>query len=186
MCAALVAMSFVHLGSDQPLHAWSSELVLHHAGIPLALFVLLQDYRFVLLDAFVRFLANVLLAGLLTFAMIRITFQWVSIDPRVAGNPLYSALLLVGICLLLIAFALLRSQVQQWLTRVVFRRPDLNKALHEMQSRSVLFTDETSFLEWAAGELAQFMRTERVEMISEGPLPRNAAWTGPAVSSPSL
>ena len=167
MCAALVAMSFVHLGTGQPLNAWSSELVLHHAGIPLALFVLLQDYRFVLLDAFVRFLANVLLAGVLTFAVIRIAFQWVTIDPRVSGNPLYAALFLVGICLLLILFDLLRAQVQQWLTRVVFRRPDLNKALHEMQSRSVLFTDESGFLEWAAGELARFMRTERVEIIPE-------------------
>jgi two-component system LytT family sensor kinase len=167
MCAALIAMSFVHLGSNQPLHAWSSELLLHHAGIPLALFVLLGDYRFVLLDAFVRFLANVLLAALLTFAVIRITFQWISIDQRVSGNPLYSALLLVGVCLLLIAFALLRSQIQQWLTRVVFRRPDLNKALHEMQSRSVLFTDESSFLDWAAGELARFMHTERVEIVPE-------------------
>lgn len=167
MCAALVAMSFVHLGSNQPLHAWSSELLLHHAGIPLALFVLLQDYRFVLLDAFVRFLANVLLAALLTFAVIRGTIHWITIDQRVSGNPLYAALFLIGICLLLIAFALLRSQVQQWLTRVVFRRPDLNKALHEMQSRSVLFTDETGFLDWASGELAQFMRTERVEVIPE-------------------
>jgi two-component system, LytTR family, sensor kinase len=167
MCAALIAMSFVHLGSNQPLHAWSSELLLHHAGIPLALFVLLGDYRFVLLDAFVRFLANVLLAALLTFAVIRITFQWISIDQRVSGNPLYSALLLVGVCLLLIAFALLRGQIQQWLTRVVFRRPDLNKALHEMQSRSVLFTDESSFLDWAATELARFMHTERVEIVPE-------------------
>jgi len=167
MCAALIAMSFVHLGSNQPLHAWSSELLLHHAGIPLALFVLLGDYRFVLLDAFVRFLANVLLAALLTFAVIRITFQWISIDQRVSGNPLYSALLLVGVCLLLIAFALLRGQIQQWLTRVVFRRPDLNKALQEMQSRSALFTDESSFLDWTAGELARFMRTERVEIVPE-------------------
>jgi len=31
-------------------------------GIPLALFVLLQDDRFILLDAFIRFLANALLA----------------------------------------------------------------------------------------------------------------------------
>src|SRR5258708_1219738 len=69
--------------------------------------------------------------------------------------------------LLLIAFALLRNQVQQWLTRVVFHRVDLNKALHDMQSRSVLFTDESGFLEWAAGELARFMSTERVELILE-------------------
>ena len=167
MCAALVAMSFVHLGSGQPLHAWSSELALHHAGIPLALFVLLQDYRFVLLDAFVRFLANVLLAGLLTFAMIRVIFQWTSIDARVSGNPLYAALLLVGVCMLLIAFAMLRTQVQHWLTRVVFRRADLNKALREMQSRSALFTDESAFVEWAAGQLAQFMGTERFEVSPE-------------------
>jgi len=191
MCAALVAMSFVHLGANQPLHAWSSELLLHHAGIPLALFVLLGDYRFVLLDAFVRFLANVLLAALLTFAVIRITFQWISIDQRVSGNPLYSALLLVAVCLLLIAFAVLRSQVQQWLTRVVFRRPDLNKALHEMQSRSVLFTDEAGFLDWAAGELAQFMRTRRVEIIPEGRLshllrPPDLLFPVPASDLPAL
>ena len=181
MCAALVAMSFVHLGSNQPLHAWSSELLLHHAGIPLALFVLLGDYRFVLLDAFVRFLANVLLAGLLTFAVIRITFQWISIDQRVSGNPLYSALLLVGVCLLLIAFALLRSQIQQWLTRVVFRRPDLNKALHEMQSRSVLFTDESSFLDWAAGRISAIHAHRTRGDRSRSSLPPFAAWAGSAV-----
>ena len=66
MCLALFAMSFVHFGTGHASQAWSSELVVHHAGIPLALFVLLQDYRFVLLDAFVRFLANALLAAMLT------------------------------------------------------------------------------------------------------------------------
>ena len=171
MCAALVAMSFVHLSAGHPQHAWTSELVLHHAGIPLALFVLLQDYRFVLLDAFVRFLANVMLAGLLTFAGIRIAMQWVSVDPRVSGNPVYAALLLVGVCMLLIAFALLRGQVQQWLTSVVFRRADLNAASQELQSRSVLFSEEPGFLEWAAGRLARFMRTDRVEVIPEGRFP---------------
>ena len=63
MCLALFAMSFVHFGTVGSGHAslaWSSELIVHHAGIPLALFVLLQDYRFVVLDAFVRFLANAL------------------------------------------------------------------------------------------------------------------------------
>jgi len=167
MCAALFAMSFVHFGAGHPQHAWSSELALHHAGIPLALFVLLQDYRFVLLDAFVRFLANVLLAGILTFAMILATLHWFRIDERVSGNPLYLALVLVGFCLLLIGFALLRTQVQQWLTRVVFWRADLNKALQEMQSRAALFTSESDFLEWAAGELARFIGTERVEVKPE-------------------
>src|ERR1051326_128818 len=70
MCLALFATSFIHFGAGHASQVWSSELVFHHAGIPLALFVLLQDYRFVLLDAFVRFLANALLAAVLSTTVI--------------------------------------------------------------------------------------------------------------------
>ncbi len=64
MSLFLLAMSFVHLWKGDAHQVWSRELAFHHAAIPLALLVLLQDYRFVLLDAFLRFLANVLLAAL--------------------------------------------------------------------------------------------------------------------------
>ena len=71
MCLLLFSMSFMHFGSGHALHAWSSEVALHHGGIPLALFILMQDYRFVLLDAFMRFLANVLLAAAVTVCVIQ-------------------------------------------------------------------------------------------------------------------
>ena len=58
MVLFLFAISFVHFESAHDIKAWSGEAALHHAGIPLALFVLLQDYRFLLLDAFIRFLVN--------------------------------------------------------------------------------------------------------------------------------
>lgn len=156
MCAALFAVSFVHFGSEHPERAWSSELIFHHAGIPLALFVLLQDYRFVLLDAFVRFLANAFLAAVLTFAVVRVTLHWVAVDPGVTANPLYEALLMVGFCLLLIAFALLRGRAQRWLTKAVFRRPDLGKAVEHLQSGAATFRDESGFLPWAYREVANF------------------------------
>ena len=38
-------------------------MALDHAWIPLALFVLLQSYRFLLLDAFLRFVVNASLAA---------------------------------------------------------------------------------------------------------------------------
>jgi two-component system LytT family sensor kinase len=170
MCSLLFAMSFVHFGYGHPLHAWSSELALHHAGIPLALFVLLQDYRFVLLDAFIRFLANALLAAILTFALFRIAFNWVLIAQQPPVNPLYQALLLLGFCLLLIGFALVRGQIQQWLTKVVFHRPDLNKVLQEMHARATLFTEEPEFLQWASNQLAQFMSTGRVQEVAQSDL----------------
>src|SRR5207244_12256282 len=39
MSLALFAMSFVHFGSSHAVQAWSGELAVHHAGIPLAIFV---------------------------------------------------------------------------------------------------------------------------------------------------
>src|SRR5579883_756963 len=50
MALFLFAISFAHFETSHPATAWSGEAALHHAGIPLALFVLLQDYRFLLLD----------------------------------------------------------------------------------------------------------------------------------------
>jgi two-component system, LytTR family, sensor kinase len=170
MCSALFAMSFVHFGSGHALHAWSSELALHHAGIPLALFVLLQDYRFVLLDAFVRFLANALLAAILTFALFRTVFQWIPVGRQPPDNPLYEALLPLGFCLLLIAFALIRGQIQHWLTKVVFRRPDLTKALQEIHSRAALFSEEQEFLSWAGEQVGQLMSADRVLEVAEATL----------------
>ena len=72
MSLFLLAASFVHFDAEQGPGSWAHELIFHHAGIPLALFVLLQDYRFLLLDVFVRLLGAVVLAaglaGLLLWA----------------------------------------------------------------------------------------------------------------------
>ena len=62
MCLFIFAISFLHFSPGHARYAWSSEIALHHAGIPLALYVLLQDYRFLLLDAFLRFMANAVVA----------------------------------------------------------------------------------------------------------------------------
>src|SRR5579884_4099480 len=62
MVLFISAISFAHFEAHGA-KAWSGEAALHHAGIPLALFVLLQDYRFLLLDAFIRFVVSGLLAA---------------------------------------------------------------------------------------------------------------------------
>jgi sensor histidine kinase YesM len=171
MCSALFAMSFVHLGSEHAAQAWSKELALHHAGIPLALFVLLQDYRFMLLDAFIRFLANVLLASVLTFGLIRATAGFVQVRGQVANNPLYEALILVALCLLLIAFAMLRNTLQGWLTLVVFRRPDLEQALRNLQSGKSTAKGESEYIEWAAQQVCTFMGASRFRVLDRSTLP---------------
>jgi two-component system, LytTR family, sensor kinase len=155
MSLFLLAMSFVHLWKGDAHQVWSRELAFHHAAIPLALLVLLQDYRFVLLDAFLRFLANVLLAGLFVSG---VAAAWrFGLLPN-GSAPFDQALLLAGACLLLIAFAMLRGRVQSLLTRLVFLRPDINALLQSLKTpvRSQE-AGEREYVAAAAAQLGEFM-----------------------------
>ena len=147
MGLTLFAMSFVHFGAAESHTIWSSELFIHHAGLPLALFVLLQDHRFVLLDAFLRFLANVFLSALMTFAAFRLF-------GLVAARQVFA---LTGLCLLLILFAVLRGGLQRWLTQTVFRRLDLNAAVEQIRTGSLVHTSDEEFLNWAVAKTAEFV-----------------------------
>lgn len=158
MSLALFAMSFVHFGSGHAVQAWSSELVVHHAGIPLALLVLLQDYRFVLLDAFVRFLANALLAAVLTWVMIELLFRAALVE-RAAPGPLPEALLLIGVCLFLVLFAWLRERVLSWLTQVVFGRGSTSGVVARVKNPPHIAGEE-AYLDWAAAALAEAVRAQ--------------------------
>jgi hypothetical protein len=172
MCLALFAMSFVHFGAGHASQAWSAELLVHHAGIPLALFVLLQDYRFVLLDAFVRFLANAFLAAALTWLVIQAAFRLALVE-RTAPEPLPEALLLIGVCLFLVFFAWLRNQVQSWLTRAVFRQGSLANLASRVKEGPA-FTDEEQYLDWAAAVVAAAVGTADYAVVSQGEV--QASW----------
>lgn len=171
MCLFLFAISFVHFGAKAADSGWSSELFIHHAGIPLALFVLLQDYRFVMLDAFIRFLANVLLAALLTFAVIRTGLHLVLVESHAVRNPLYEAVLLTGLCLTLIGFALVRNRVQRLLTNFVFRRPGIENALQTIRARPGVEQNEAEYFAWAIEQVGQFMNTSQARLVPEASLP---------------
>jgi two-component system, LytTR family, sensor kinase len=151
MSLFLLAMSFVHLGSGHAQQIWSQELAFHHAAIPLALLVLLQDYRFVLLDAFFRFLANVLLAALFVFSAVE---AWRFGLLPAADTPFHVALLLAGACLVLVLFALARGGVQRALTRLIFRRPNEEALLRDLKTP---VSSENEYVTGAVARLGEFM-----------------------------
>lgn len=151
MSLFLLAMSFVHLGSGHAQQIWSHELAFHHAAIPLALLVLLQDYRFVLLDAFFRFLANVFLAALFVFGAVE---AWRLQLLPFADTPFHTALLLAGACLWLVLFALARGGVQRALTRLIFRRPNEDALLRDLK---IPIRSEEEYISAAVVRLGEFM-----------------------------
>ncbi|HEY2014863.1 MAG TPA: hypothetical protein VGH38_15255 [Bryobacteraceae bacterium] len=165
MCLALFAMSFVHFGTGHASQVWSSELIVHHAGIPLALFVLLQDYRFVLLDAFVRFLANALLAAVLTWLVVEAAFRLLLVE-RTAPDPLQEALLLISVCLFLVFFAWLRNRVHSWLTHAVFRHGNVADLAARLKDCPA-FSEEERYLDWAVSLIVASLRTEHHAVVSQ-------------------
>ena len=175
MCLALFAVSFVHFGTGHEHRIWSSELFIHHASLPLALFVLLQDHRFVLLDAFVRFLANVMLSAVMTFAAYR-AFEWL----YASRGSVFEALILSGLAALLILFAVFRGALQHWLTRVVFRHPDWEDAIKQVRTGSLGHISVDGFLEWAARTVAGFMSAEQFAL--NGSDERKPGWAETSVA----
>jgi two-component system LytT family sensor kinase len=155
----LLAISFAHFGADHPRHAWSGEIALHHAGIPLALLVLLQDYRFLLLDAFLRFIVNASLAAaavLISIPVIR--------SPELTEHlrhPFDAGLLFVSACLLLTIFVYARNRMQGLLTRVIFLRSNVDDALRELQQLGRAAGSEAQYLNHSAETVAQFLHSAR-------------------------
>ena len=115
-----------------------------------------------LLDAFVRFLANALLAAVLTWLVIEAAFRLVLVE-RTAREPLPEALLLISVCLFLVLFAWLRNRVQAWLTHAVFRQDAVSLLAARLRD-SPPFSTEQPYLDWAVAAMAAAVKTRDFAM----------------------
>ncbi len=158
----LLALSFAHFGGETAGEGWTREMLLHHAGLPLALLVLLQDYRFLLLDAFLRFIVNAFLAAAVVLAASRIVTA-----PELAHwleDPFRTGLLFVIACLVLIVFVYLRNRLQALLTRVIFLRSNVEDAVVELHQCARAAQSEPEYLSLASEVIARFLRASRFEI----------------------
>jgi two-component system LytT family sensor kinase len=164
MCLFLFAISFVHFSPGHVRYAWSSEIALHHAGIPLALYVLLQDYRFLLLDTFLRFLANAVVASGLIVLSLVLNARFQILD-RVGHNLFLQGVVMVGACLALAALVLARGRLQLFLTRVVFRRPDREPAIRAIRESGSKAESEKIFLDSTAPIISAFLGAAQSKIL---------------------
>ena len=167
MVLFLFAISFVHFESAHDVKAWSGEAALHHAGIPLALFVLLQDYRFLLLDAFIRFLVNGMLAALAVWMAFQAEARFALLS-HARRDPFAAGMIFTGACLALSVFAYLRSRGQRFLTRVVFLRANPDHAVSKLRDIAGTTNGEPHYLASAARTIAEFLSARRFELIASG------------------
>ena len=163
MALFLLALSFVHFGAAHEPGAWLHELLFHHAGIPLALFVLLQDYRFLLLDVFVRLAGSVLLAAAVAGAILWVAdaLGLVQAASQTASD-LAAFLVLSGLAIL--AYPAVGRRIGAWAENGLFRRKDVQAATRAVSTLEA--DDENAFLTGAAGMIAEFASAEHWELLS--------------------
>ena len=169
MSLFLLAISFVHFSNGKSSDAWSTELAVHHAGIPLALFIIMQDYRFVFLDAFVRFLVNGLLA--VVFALFIATYS----------SHLVFPIQVICIGAVLYGFAVVRGFLQRLLTRMVFQRPDTDGSLQELRVMGTQAKDETEYVDRAGEYIAKCMNAKRI-LLGRELLPQSVEFSFPTLT----
>lgn len=174
ICLMLFTFSFLHFGYGHSRTAWTSEVTLHHASIPLALVVLLRDYRLLVAETFIRFIANAGLAGIFTFCVYFANGSG-KLVARADGNGYMAGLLIVGFCFALILFAWLRAALQKLLTRFVFGRGDSNLYSKRILQASSECDTEEEFLERASCEIAAFVKAERFQLT--GNMKESSLWT---------
>ena len=167
MALFFFAVSFTHFGSSHGSDAWAHQIVLHHAGIPLALVILLQAHRLLLLDVFVRFLGNALLAAAAAILLLGLAGFLGLLEPT-SNAPFAQSILIVAGGLALVAFPAMRKRVQNRLETTVFRRGDPEQALGEI--RACLEDDEggEESLGRAGEVMARFAKAERWQVVEDG------------------
>jgi two-component system, LytTR family, sensor kinase len=170
-CLLLFTSSFLHFGYQHVSSPWAAEITWHHIGIPVVLIVLLQDYRFLLLDAFVRFLVNFGLAAVYIATLLLLNRRFLWLD-TIRSSVFSIGITLVALCLSLILFAYLRNALQIWVGRVIFRRQRVENCVDAIVSLSLTARSEEELLLRAAAEVAQHLRADQFAVPKES---RNGA-----------
>jgi two-component system, LytTR family, sensor kinase len=119
---AIFAVSAVHLSRFHGMNeSWVTELVGHHASIPLAFAILYQDYRFALADLFLK-------QALTLIALVAVVSAgWSALSPAMTnGAPTPAAIGILLACWVAtaLAFPWIRNGVTTFVDRVVLTRAD--------------------------------------------------------------
>lgn len=154
----LLAASFVHFETETGPGSWTHELVFHHAAIPLALFVLLQDYRFLLLDAFVRFLGAAFLAAGFSTLLLSGLLQlgWLSSE---AMGQLGGLAFVLAVSASILLYPIAQQAIGRWLDPILFRRGSIDATLGRI--RAIEGAPAKPFCDQVARVVAEFVSARR-------------------------
>lgn len=163
---AVFAISSLHVGNFHgPRESWPTELLGHHASIPLAFAILYQDYRFALADLFLK-------QALLLVAIVSVVFGlWSIVGPIIAAQPASPRAigLLLGLWVLsTYLFPVVRRLVTRFVDRVVLARADYSRLLETIATTLHDASTEAEVLARPCRLLGPALSASRVHWVERG------------------
>ncbi len=159
ICLLLFTSSFLHFGYRHTGSPWAAEITWHHIGVPVALILLLKDYRFLLLDTFSRFVVNFGLAAIYVGVLSAVTIEF-RLWEILRSSMFAAGGLVVAVCLSLILFAHARNAVQAWINKVIFRRHSVASCRRRIELAGMTAASEEDLLTRSAVAVAEYLRTD--------------------------
>jgi two-component system, LytTR family, sensor kinase len=167
---AVFAAGALHLGSHTNHAEPLLEAVIgHHASLLLALVVLYQDYRFALVDIFLKRMLTILALVALAWAL-HATIAEPFVIPRLAGvgtNVLAVAALLGLWVVTAMSYPVLRSWVEWVVDRGILRRPDHDLLQATIASRIAVLNSPEDVLSSACNTLRSALSSRSVTWTVE-------------------
>jgi len=175
---AAFAVMALHLsqhaaGSD----SWPTELLGHHASLPLAVVILYQDYRFAFADLFLKRALTlvVLLAGTIALYQLIAAPFIVPLLLTHGGAPGPVAALLGLWTLTALAYPRLRRAVNAIVDRLILRRTDYRDLREAVAARVAALDDESEILDAGAALIAAAVPATNVRWSMHAPTGPQAA-----------
>ena len=178
---SVFALSALHLSGQQEGKSWLVELVAHQSSLPLALAILLQDYRFAFADLFLkRALSLLLLAsvafGLYVFVAVPL-LAWHETHDR---NDMQAAVLVIALWMTTALVYPLLHKFAVWLVdKIILRRVNYARLQAEILSTIEKRDDPESILGEVCEELKDAL-TAREAVWTQ--IPENETPLAPSVS----
>jgi two-component system, LytTR family, sensor kinase len=186
---AAFAVMALHLSQHtDSADSWPTELVGHHASLPLALVILYQDYRFALADLFLKralTLVALLCVTLGLYRGIAAPFIIPHLGPGSLAPGAVGALLGLWV-LTALTYPLLRRTVDAAVDHLILRRADYRRLRASISSRVANLETEPEILSAVCDALRTALTARRVTWMATADPPAalsaSAAYT--AVTSP--
>jgi two-component system LytT family sensor kinase len=153
---AAFAVMALHLSQHTSgTESWPTELLGHHASLPLALVILYQDYRFAFADLFLKRALTLVAVLAITVGLYRIV-----VAPHVAIDPPLLATMLGLWVATALAYPWLRRIIYGGVDRVILRRADYARVRAEVAACISALDTEAQILD-AACEILRLALTAR-------------------------